>query len=298
MGAQRADAFAAQIVRIDQSHEWPGYLDDNHVGSTAWSHGHSNEAGAAFNPLQTSPTVVETFGVFSDFMRDLATEADDDAARERIQYHAAQAGFSEHYVQSQHAAAAIDMLVATATNENRCLNSAEQAVANDDLRAIFSAVRYAIETFAASISTTADLGVLASLSLKYAQRAIWQRVDAVRQVAALPDVVPTPDLTPGVNPSRIFVPVPPEVIAEGGALVEAIVQHPSIMDVTLRVKTLTGTALEDIPLVNKGRGVWTGLLTSNESVHYWVEARTSGNDILRSPAASGLTHSAIVLENE
>lgn len=297
VGTQRADAFAAQITHIDQSHAWPGYLDDDHVGSTAWSHGHSNEAGAAFNPLQTSPTVVETFGVFSDFLRELATETEDDAARERIQYHAAQVGFAEDYVQSQHAAAAIDALVATAMHESRCLHSAEQTAVNDHLQAIFSAVRRAIETFAATISTTADLGVLASLSLKYAQRAIWQRVDAVRQVTALPDDVPTPDLTLGASPSRVFVPVPPEVIAEGGALVEAIVQHPSIEAVTLRRQTLTGTALEDIPLVNRGRGVWTGLLTSNESVRYWIEARTGANVILRSPAASGLTHSAIVLEN-
>lgn len=297
VGAQRADAFAAQIAHIDQSHAWPGYLDDDHVGSTAWSHGHSNEAGAAFNPLQTSPVVVETYSAFSDFMRELATEAEDDAARERVRYHAAQAGFAEHYVQSQQAAAAIDALVAVATSENRLLDPSEQAAANDHLQTIFAAVRTAIATFTATVSTTADLGVLASLSLKYAQRAIWQRVDAVRQVAALPEGVPTPDLTPGESPSRVFVPVPPEFIAEGGAIVEAIVQHPSIMAVTLRLKTLTGTALEDIPLVNKGRGVWTGLLTSSESVRYWIEARTSSNEVLRSPAASGLTHSAIVLEN-
>lgn len=297
VGTKRADAFAAQITHIDQSHAWPGYLDDDHVGSTAWSHGHSNEALAAFNPLHTSVKVVETFGAFSDFLTELATEAEENAARERIRYHAAQAGFAEHYVRSQHAAAEVDALVAAAAGENRLFSPAEQTAANDHLLAIFEAVRAAIETFASAVSTTADLGVLASLNLKYAQRAIWQRVDAVRQMAEFPEDVPTPDLTPHESPSRVFVPVPPEFIAEGGATVEAIVQHDSIKAVTLRLMTLTGTALEDIPLVNKGRGVWTGLLTSNESVRYWIEARTSSNDVLRSPAARDLTHSAIVLKN-
>ncbi len=209
-GPERSGELASRLAAVDRSHAWPGYIDDAHVGSTDWAHGHSNEAVFAFNPLTTPDEVVESFGAFTDSLHELASDLEP-AAAERVRYHASQAGFARHYVTSQHAAAIVDALVAVAGAEGRTLTNEETARASEHLVVIYDTVRAAIETYAAELSTTADLGVLASLSLKYAQRAIWQRLDAVRQVVDDPSVLPLPDLAQHQGVNRVFVPVPPEL---------------------------------------------------------------------------------------
>lgn len=297
VGAERADAFAAKIEAIDRSHAWPGYLDDAHVGSSAWSHGHSNEAGAAFNPLPTAPEVMDQFGSYADALQELAATVPDEAA-ERLRYHASQAAFARHYVTSQHAAIVVDRLVDIATNEHRVLTGAEFAEACRELERIYEAVRAAVEAFYAEISTTADLGVLASLSLKYVQRVMWQRCDAVRQVASDPDAVPLPDLAPRQPVERVFVPVPPESIGPDGAVIEAIVQAGDVISVTVVTEALDGGGRCEFALANRGRGVWSGKIEAVGPcpIRYWVEAHTVGDGVIRSPGVRNQVYSAVMIE--
>jgi len=295
VGVEHGDAFAAKIEAIDLAHAWPGYMDEAHVGSADWSHGHSNEAGAAFNPLPTAPEVMDHFGGYADFLQELAATVPDEAA-ERLRYHASQAAFARHYVTSQQAALEVDQLVASAVDQHRRLTDEEFTESCRLLATIYDAVRAAIGAFHAEISTTAELGVLASLSLKYAQRAIWQRYDAVRQVAADPDAMPVPDLAPRSPVQRVFVPVPPERIDQNGTLIEAIVQAPDVAAVSVVSEGLDGSGWRETALTRRGRGVWTGTLRAGCAIRYWIEARTADGGILRAPGVDSQVYSAVVIE--
>jgi hypothetical protein len=290
--------LASQLTQIDRGQHWPGHLTDEHVGSTGWDGGHSNEAGAAFNPLATPETVMQHFQKFSDALAKIL-EGLSGAELERGQYHAAQVAFVRHYVVSQQEAAAIDELVGAAGSSDRYLTRQELDAANRHLEILFDAVRSAVEVFAGVLATTADLGVLASLNQKYVQRAIWQRVDALREVIADPTAVSLPDLSAGDMPARIFVPVPPEVVGRNGVEVEAIVHGTEAVSVTVYFTPLDDAKqVTDLPLQHKGRGVWSGLLQSAIPVRYWVVARIGDGEQVRSPAADNQVFSAIALMNE
>lgn len=296
-GQEQGPKLGATLTAIDQSHHWPGYLDDRHVGSTEWSGGHSNEAGKAFSPLPTAPDVVEAFSRFVEDLQTLASSLPDEASRERLRYHLSQAAFSQHYVVSQQEAAAIDTLVQEAIAGERKLSAAELSQARDHLERLFAAVRQAVETFAAMICTTADLGVLASLNQKYVQRAIWQRVDAIRQVAVDPSAVPEPDLAPADSAGRLFVPVPPDSVTSDGVGLQVIVQNARATAVSLHMASLSGEDEETAELTRLNRGVWRGTLRGRSSVIYWIEA-TTPTGTLRAPEAPDQTYSAIALPDE
>ncbi len=283
-GPDLANALADRFGEIDRSHAWPGYLDHAHVSTGQWAHGHSNEAGAAFNPLVTDDAVVTAFDAFTTALHETAASADPIAA-DRLRYHAAQAEFARQYVTSQHAAAELDAIVERASADSRTLTAEEETDAVTQLRAIEAAVRAATAAFYAELSTTADLGVLASLSIKYVQRAIWQRYDALRQVLADPSSVPVPDVSVPIAVPRVFVPVPPGYAGTGGVEIEAIVQTPAVTAVTVTVQPFDGSPGQDIPLTCAGRGVWRGQIAPSVSSRYWVNAITTGGDVLRSPVA-------------
>ncbi len=74
-------------------------------------------------------------------------------------------------------------------------------------------------------------------------------------------------------------------------------QGPDVTAVTVKVQPIDGAGCSEIALSRKGRGVWTGLLMANASSRYWIEARTTEGDALRSPEAHDLAYSAVVLKN-
>lgn len=296
VGPAHGAELGARFAAIDRDHDWPGYLDDAHVGSTAWSGGHSNEAGDAFSPLPTPPDVVARFDAFTTYLTTLPA-AVDHAAAARVRYHAAQAVFARAYVASQAEAVAIDRLVHMALAENRVLSPSEFALASHHLETLYGAVRDAIEAVAGVLSTTADLGVLASLNQKYVQRAIWQRIDAIRQVVADSTAVPLPDLTDHGGVARVFVPVPLDQTSAAGFGIQAIVQHARATAVALHTVPLAGGPVTQSLLLHIGRGVWQGTLRATEPVRYWIEARTADGEVLRAPTAADQTFSAIVCAN-
>src|SRR5262249_15196841 len=168
--------------------------------------------------------------------------------------------------------------VNAAVASSRRLTAAETAAAVEHLTALYAAVRAAIEGFAAVMTTTADLGVLASLNQKYVTRACWQRYDALREVAAEPEKLPLPDLTAANTAApRLFVPVPPESIGEDGSAVEAIGADPAVAAVVLHWLPLAGGPEQTVALTRKGRGVWTGTLAADGPGRYWGTARDGAN---------------------
>ncbi|MGH2551533.1 MAG: hypothetical protein ACRDHN_19265, partial [Thermomicrobiales bacterium] len=208
---ESGEALAQSLAKIDRTHAWPGYLDEEAVGGSAWNGGHSNEAGTAFSPLPTSADVVASFSELKSLLAGIAESATTVSIAEQARYHAVQASFSLDYVISQQAAMEIDRLVDLAGSEQRKLTSDELAETLSQLGVVIEAVQRAITDFAAVQTTTGDLGVLASLNQKYVQRAIWQRFDAIREVAAEPAKLALPDLSRFETAANLFVPVPPEV---------------------------------------------------------------------------------------
>jgi hypothetical protein len=290
-------ALADALDEVDRSHRWPGWFDEAVVADPEWDGGHSNEATDAFNPLPVDDGLVRDFAAFAARLDAPLAAATDPAARERLAYHRAQVAFVQDYVRSQGAALAIDALVADAAAGERRLSAAETATAAEHLTALYAAVRSAIEGFAAVMTTTADLGVLASLNQKYVTRACWRRYDTLREITNEPDRLPLPDLAAGdAAPLRVFVPVPPETIGDGGATIEAIVNDPEVEEVALHCSPLAGGAEQTVALSRRGRSVWTGTLKADGPVRYWVTAhRSSGGDTARWPVAPG-TASAIRIE--
>jgi hypothetical protein len=293
VGGEHGPGLAERLDHIDRSHAWPGYLSDDHVGSIEWAHGHSNEAGAAFNPLDTPDEVLSEFETYLAEISRIAETADA-AAAERARYHAAQGRFARLYVDSQRAAARIDEVIERARDEGRKLSAVELAEACERYREMDVAVREAIEVFAGVQTTTADLGVLAALNQKYVTRALWQRHDALREVAPDPDAVPRPDLAPsGAIAPRVFVPVPPESIPSDGAEIVAVVSTPDVNTVSVCSTPLAGGDMTRTPLANQGRGVWRGVLQAGGPVRYWIEADHDSAGTLRAPEAPTATFSAI-----
>jgi hypothetical protein len=285
------DTFAAAIEPIDRAHDWPGYIYDEAVGGGNFNGGHSNEAGTAFLPHATADSVLNAYNGFAATLADLPAKLPADAA-ERVRYHAAQAQFARYYVASQSAARAIDTLVADVAASQRSLTEQELAGALAQLDLAIAAVRDAVTVFAGVQTTTADLGVLSSLNQKYIQRAIWQRFDAIREVAPAGSNVPKPTLPSFEPEARLFVPVPPERI-EGETVVEVFASRGDITDLALVILPLHDGAAQRIPMSNKGRGVWVGAIAGDVPVRYWVEARAADGRTLRAPEADGLTFSAI-----
>jgi hypothetical protein len=294
VGTEHSPALTDRLDQIDRTHAWPGYLSDDHVGSIEWAHGHSNEAGAAFNPLDTPDDVLREFETYLEQLARCA-EAADATEAERARYHLAQGRFARRYVDSQRAAARIDELVQFARNDDRQLSAEEFEEACDRYRDIDTAVRDAIEAFAAVQTTTADLGVLASLNQKYVTRALWQRHDALREVSADPSTVPIPNLAPSPEiPPRVFVPAPPESIPTEGTEIMAVVSTFGVTAASVCTMPLAGGDTSRTSLTNQGRGVWTGSLQSREPVRYWIEAHHEGKGLLRAPEAPTATFSAII----
>lgn len=294
VGVDGGAALAAAIEEIDRDHRWPGWFDEPTVARPEWDHGHSNEALAAFNPLPVADDLVADFSTFVAELDRAVAAAADAAARERVAYHRAQAGFVEHYVRSQRAARAVDAAVKAARDRGDRLSVEDTAAATRHLEAVYTAVRFAVEGFTAAMTTTADLGVLASLNQKYVVRACWQRYDALREVAAEPDGVPRPDLEASTVPLRVFVPVPPEVFDDEGLEIEAVVSDPEIASVTVRWAPLAGGVAGSAPLSQRGRGVWVGTVRADGPVRYWIEAcATAGGRAVSPPGAPTVTYSAI-----
>ena len=296
-GPDAGPPLAAALDEVDRTYRWPGWFDEAHVAIPGWDHGHSNEATDCFNPLPVPADLLRDFAAFATRLdAALATTADASAA-ERLAYHHAQVAFVQDYVRSQQAARAIDDLVAVAVAENRRLTTAETAAGRAHLTDLYAAVRRAIEGFAAVMTTTADLGVLASLNQKYVTRACWQRYDTLREYTAEPEQMPRPDLTVAAGVGlRVFVPVPPEAFDDGGGVVEAIVADPAVAAVSLHWSPLTGGAEQTAALTRKDRGVWTGTLRSDGPVRYWITAPDeAGRQRARWPVAPA-TASAIRID--
>ncbi len=298
VGSEQAGPLSDRMQHIDCTSAWPGYLSDAHVGSIDWDHGHSNEAGAAFNPLDTPDEVLDEFDAYLSRIQAVASTAGSSEV-ERARYHTAQAIFAREYVTSQRAAAHIDRVVEQAHGEGHPL-SPDQL---DDVATMFAdlcgAVRRGIEAFAGVQTTTADLGVLASLNQKYVSRAIWQRYDAMLEVVDDPTLIPVPDLDPsGAIAPRVFVPVPPESITAGGAEIVAITSSEEVISVTVCAAPLAGGDTLRIPLSHRGRGVWGGTLTAGEPIRYWVEAHHADAGTLRAPEPAEAAFSAIVEDQD
>lgn len=293
-GGSSGAALAAALGAMDRDHRWPGWFDEPTVARPEWDHGHSNEALAAFNALPVADEVVADFSAFIAALDRAVDAAEGAAARERIAYHRAQAGFVEHYVSSQRAALAVDDAVKAARDRGDRLSAEETAAATRHLEAVYDAVRAAVEAFAGAMSTTADLGVLASLNQKYVVRACWQRYDALCEVAAAPDDVPRPDLGAGSGPLRVFVPVPPEAFNDEGLEIEAVVSDPEAASVTVRWVPLAGGDEGTVSLSRRGRGVWIGTVRAESPVRYWIEAHAAdGGRAAGPPDAPTVTYSAM-----
>ncbi|MGH2533620.1 MAG: hypothetical protein ACRDJW_15080 [Thermomicrobiales bacterium] len=144
------------------------------------------------------------------------------------------------------------------------------------------------------MTTTADLGVLASLNQKYVVRACWQRYDALREVAHDPDALSRPDLSAGATtPLRVFVPVPPEFIGNDETELVAIAGAAEVASVTVHTASLDGERHASFPLTRRGRGVWAGTLRANGAVRYWIEARDGdGKRAVSPPMAPDAAYSA------
>jgi hypothetical protein len=294
-GPEAGPGLAEALDAVDRGHRWPGWLDERLVSSPDWDGGHSNEAVEAFVPQPVADDVLTDFAAFAAQLDAALDVADGPAATERLRYHRAQVTFVGHYVRSQQAARAIDALVEAAGEGKRRLSPGETADAVEHLESLYAAVRAAIEAFAAAMTTTADLGVLASLNQKYVVRACWQRYDELREVVERQDALPRPDLSPrGEIPQRIFVPVLPEVIEADGTEIVAIVRDPEIEAVTLHWTDLDGQSHRTLPLARLNRGVWAGTLRADGAVRYWLEAVDGdGRSAISPPQAPEAAHSAI-----
>lgn len=294
-GPAGAPELARALDDADRTHRWPGWFDEQTVAVPGWNQGHSNEALEAFSPLSVPDDLMRDFDAFVARLAAARDAADSPAAAERLAYHQAQAAFAQHYVQSQRAAHDLDGLTALAVREGRRLSPDETATAAQHVTALYAAVRAAVEGFAAAMTTTADLGVLASLNQKYVVRAGWQRYDALRELVAEHGSLPRPDLAAhDAVPFRVFVPVPPEAIDAEGTTVEAILSSPVAEAVTLRWAPLGGGDARAIPLAQRGRGVWAGVLRATGPVRYWIDARdAAGRCAVCPPQAPAAAFTAI-----
>ena len=267
-----ATALAAALSGIDASGNWPGRLTSEFVGSKDWNNGHSNEATAAFEAYPVSDEVTRDFGAFADALD--AITVNDPAAAERLDYLRAQVHFVLAYRRSQDAARALDETIARSHAEGGRLDDEATGIATAHLEDVYAAVSEAVPVFGNAMTTTADLGVIASLNQKYVTRAMWQRYDALREVVADPSALPRPLLTAVPGPFRVFVPVPPEGAVDGCATIRAITSAPA-RDVAVTVTPLAGGEAQTVPLVNRNRGVWEGTVPVGEAVRLRVEATSA-----------------------
>lgn len=298
-GPAAGPELARALDETDHGHRWPGWLDERIVATPGWDHGHSNEAGESFNALRVPDDLMDDFAALATAFERARAAADGVAAIERVAYHHAQVAFVQAYERSQRAAHEIDALIATAGGDGRRLSAGETEAAVDHLTTLYAAVRAAVEGFAAVMTTTADLGVLASLNQKYVVRACWQRYDALREVVAAPDALPRPDLAPSAASFRVFVPVPPEVIGDDGAEVVAIASDPNVASVRLRCAPLAGGAEQTSDLTRRARGVWTGRLLVDGPIRYWIEAHDgTGQRAVDPPQAPDVVYSAVRVERD
>ncbi|HEY7036545.1 MAG TPA: hypothetical protein VH482_34775 [Thermomicrobiales bacterium] len=296
-GADAGRLWAEALDETDRSHRWPGWFDEDSVAIPGWDHGHSNEATDCFNPLPIPDDLVRGFAAFAARLDEALAMTADAPAAERLAYHRAQVAFVQDYVRSQQAARAIDDLVARAVAERRRLSAAETDGARARLSDLYAAVRGAVEGFASVMTTTADLGVLASLNQKYVTRACWHRYDTLCEHTAEAEQLPRPDLTAAAEAApRVFVPVPPEALDDGGAVVEAIAADPTVAAVSLHWSPLAGGTEQTAALMRKAGGVWTGMLRSDVPVRYWLTALDGmGRESARWPVAPA-TASAIRID--
>ena len=278
-----ATALATALSGIDASGNWPGRLTPEFVSSEDWDNGHSNEATAAFEPFPVTDEVTREFGAFADALARI--DVADAAGTERLDYLRGQVRFVLAYRRSQDAARGIDGLCDRAKAGNRKLTADETTAGTAELQTIYAAVREGIGHFAAVMTTTADLGVLASLNQKYVARAIWQRYDRLREVVANPDDLPRPDLSPDGLGFRVFVPVPREAAPDGSMTVRAIVSG-AASDVVVHYEEFAGGPAAQVDLSPRGRGVWEGSIPVQGALRYWVDASSPGGDVARYPVGA------------